>query len=342
MKAVQLIEPQKALELKDIAKPDYSENEVLIKIKAAGICHSDAHYRAGISKTGKLPITLGHEVAGEVEEIGAKVETLKKGDRVCVHYLVTCEKCKYCKSGNEQFCLDSKMIGYKRDGGYAEYISVPERNAVILPEEISYEQGATLMCASATSFHALKKARIKPGETVAIFGAGGLGQSAIQLAKIMGATKVFAVDINEEKLKLARMHGAIPINSKKEDPIEEIKVQNNGIGVDIALEMIGLTSTQKQALDCVAPLGRVVLVGLTTDILKINSYKDILAKEVELIGSNDHLLNELPQLIEYARSGKLDISKIVDKTIPLDAKEINAVLDELSQFKSGVRTVITP
>ncbi len=156
-----------------------------------------------------LPLTLGHEVAGVVEKTGADVEGFTTGDRVCVHYLVTCGQCAFCQAGTEQFCPTAQMIGKHRDGGYAEFIVVPERSVFRLPDEIPFEQGAILMCSSATSLHALNKARLRPGETVAIFGVGGLGISAVQLARTLGAAQVFAVDINPRKLELAERFGAI-------------------------------------------------------------------------------------------------------------------------------------
>src|SRR5690606_29049718 len=184
-----------------------------------------AHYRAGISPVSFTPLTLGHEVSGVVEKIGSDVKNVKQGDRVCLHYLVTCSDCYYCSTGNEQFCLEGKMIGHHTNGGYAEYIAIPARNAIHLPEEISFEQGATLMCASATAFHAILKSRIKPGDKVAVFGVGGLGQSAIQLARAFGAMEVFAVDINEAKLDLAASYNTIAVNSLKTDPVKFIREQ---------------------------------------------------------------------------------------------------------------------
>lgn len=234
------------------------------------------------------------------------------------------------------------MLGHYTDGGYAEYISVPSRNAILLPDEIPFEQGATLMCASATSFHALKKSRLKAGERVAIFGAGGLGQSAIQLARAFGALEVYAVDINEDKLKLAGEYGAIPINAKQVDAVAEIKRLTNGKGVDVAIEMIGLKQTMKQAIQVAGVMARVVIVGLSNQPVEIDTYNEILGNEVELIGSNDHHLQELPLLVEMARKKILDTSRIVTKTVPLDAEEINQVLDDLEKFGSDVRTVIIP
>jgi propanol-preferring alcohol dehydrogenase len=240
MKAVQLVEIGKPLKLREISIPAVASRDVLVRVEAAGICHSDVHYRAGISPVGPLPQTLGHEVAGVVEEVGSGVADVRVGDRVCLHYLVTCGECDFCRRGREQFCVKGEMIGKHRDGGFAEYIAVPARNAVPLPEAISFETGAVLMCSSSTSFHALRKAQLKAGETVAIFGAGGLGISAVQLARTMGALTVYAVDIDEEKLRLAEKFGAIPINAAAGDPVAEITRGTGGKGVDVALEVIGL------------------------------------------------------------------------------------------------------
>ena len=342
MKAVQFTGVNQPLQMQEIPIPEIGERDILVKIKAAGVCHSDAHYRAGISQVRPVPLTLGHEVAGVVEKIGANVTNVKIGDRVALHYNLSCGDCYHCSTGNDQFCEKVLMLGHYTNGGYAEYIAVPARNAVYLPEEIPFEQGATLMCASATAFHALRKSRIQGGETVAIFGAGGLGQSAIQLAKAFGALEVYAVDINESKLDLAKQHGAIPVNAKKVDAVAEIKRLTHNKGVNVAIEMIGLPQTMKQALQVAGVMGRVVIVGVSNKMLEVQTYTELLGNEVELIGSNDHHLQELPLLIDLARRNVLDTSKVVSKTIPLDADAINAALDELERFGSDVRTVIVP
>lgn len=344
MKAVRLIKTGDPLELQEIPIPKIGPRDILVKVKAAGICHSDAHYRSGISMIADLPLTLGHEVAGIVERIGAEVITVMPKDRVCLHYLLSCENCYYCASGNEQFCSHARMLGHHIDGGYAEYIAVPARNALPIPVTLSFEDAATLMCASATAFHALLKARIKPGDRVAVFGIGGLGFSAVQLAKIMGAKEVFAVDINPEKLALAAdSFGVVPINGQKEQVVAILKQRTGGRGVDVALELIGLPATQKQAVSCVGPMGRVVFVGLAKEPITLDSYRDILGNEVELIGSNDHCLHELPKLLGYADQSILDVSKVVGQCIPLDAAAINKALDDFEQFHNQtIRTVIVP
>jgi propanol-preferring alcohol dehydrogenase len=287
-------------------------------------------------------MTLGHEIAGVVAQVGDQVTTVKVGDRVCLHYLLSCGDCYYCSTGNEQFCAHGSMLGHYSDGGYAEYIVVPERNAVRLPDEIPFEHGAILMCSSATSFHALRKSRLKGGETAAIFGVGGLGISAVQLAYAFGALDVYAVDIDADKLRLAERYGAIPVDAGAGDPVAAIRALTHGRGVDVALELIGMPRTMRQALQSLAVMGRAVMVGISDRMLEIDTYRELLGKETELIGSNDHLLQELPLLLELARRGKLDLTDVVTATVPLDAAAINGVLDDLEHFRGGMRTVIVP
>lgn len=342
MKAVRMVGVNKPLELHEIPVPEIGENDILVRVRAAGICHSDAHYRAGRSGMGALPLTLGHEVAGVVEKAGAQVANVSVGERVCLHYNLSCGECHYCRSGHEQFCDSVRMIGHHVDGGYAEYIAVPARNAIRLPEEIPFEQGATLMCASATALHALSKGRVKAGETVAVFGVGGLGMSAIQIAKASGASQVFAVDIQQDKLELASEYGAIPIDAGRGNAVEAIHKLTGGRGVDVALEMIGLRKTMEQAIDSVGYLGRAVMVGLNQQPISINTYMQVLGKEAEIIGSNDHLLSELPVLVDMAQRGLLDTSRVVSQVIPLDAAKINQRLDDLENFTSDIRVVVVP
>jgi len=342
MKAVRLTKIGNPLELQEISLPKIGERDVLVRVKAAGICHSDVHYRSGISPVGALPQTLGHEVAGIVEEVGAQVNFPKIGDRVCIHYQLSCGDCYFCVSGNEQFCKQGMMIGKHCDGGYAEYIAVPARNTILLPDEVTFEQGAILMCSSATSFHALKKARLKVGETVAVFGAGGLGISAIQLARIMGALDVYSIDINKDKLKLSEKFGAIPINAADEDPVSSLYKYTNNRGVDVVLEVIGLPQTMKQAVESMGVFGRTALVGITDKPFEIFSYQELIGKEAEVIGCSDHLLSELPLLVELVRRKKLDLSHVITKKISLDASSINEVMDDMEKFGSEVRAVICP
>jgi 2-desacetyl-2-hydroxyethyl bacteriochlorophyllide A dehydrogenase len=341
MKAVRLVQIGQPLEAQEIPVPPIGDRDILVRVRAAGICHSDVHYRAGTSPVRTPPVTLGHEVAGIVERAGPEVSAVKPGDRVALHYLVTCGACRYCAAGHEQFCPTGAMIGKHRDGGYADYIALPARNAVLLPDAIPFEQGAILMCSSATSFHALRRSRLRPGETAAIFGLGGLGASAVQLARAFGAFEVYAVDLSPNKLALAREYGAIPVDARAGDPVAEIRRLTGGRGVDVAVELIGLPLTMRQAVQSLAVLGRAVIAGITRQPFEIYSYGELLGKEAEVLGADDHLLAELPLLIEYARRGTLDLSRVVTGTVPLDAQAINGVLDGLERYGSEVRTVVS-
>jgi len=342
MRAVRLVQVGKPLEQADIPIPEIGSSDVLIRVAAAGICHSDAHYRAGISKIDSLPVTLGHEVAGRVEKVGAQVANLAAGDRVCVHYLVTCGRCDFCKCGLEQFCRSGQMIGKHRDGGYAEFIKVPGQNAFPLRDGIPFEVGAIMMCSSATALHALNKARFKAGESIAIFGFGGLGFSALQLALAFDCGDVYVVEINPAKLASAASLGAIAIDARSADPVEQIKEATAGTGVDVALELIGSVKTMHQALLCLGPLGRAAFVGLTAESMSIHPYADLINKEVEIIGVSDHLAAELPTLFEFASSGKLRFPPETLRVVDLDAAQINAALDALQDSIDHVRTVIVP
>jgi len=342
MKAVRLVQVGKPLEQADISIPEIGSQDVLIRIAAAGICHSDVHYRAGISKIDDLPLTLGHEIAGRVKEVGSDVTNVSAGDRVCVHYLVHCGSCEFCVRGLEQFCRSGQMIGKHRDGGYAEFIKVPGANAFALPDEVSFEVGAIMMCSSATALHALNKARFKSGESIAIFGFGGLGFSALQLARAFDCGNVYVVEINPAKLAAAGTMGAIAIDARAADPVEQIKEATGGTGVDVALELIGSAKTMREAVLCLRPLGRAALVGLTAESMSIHPYSEVINKEAEIIGVSDHLATEIPALVEFALSGKLRFPQETLHAVDLDAAQINAALDALQDSVDHVRTVIVP
>jgi propanol-preferring alcohol dehydrogenase len=188
--------------------------------------------------------------------------------------------------------------------------------------------------------HALNKARLRRGETVAIFGAGGLGISAIQLARHFGAAQIFAVDINPVKLELAERFEAIAINPAAGDPVAQLREMTNGRGVDVALELVGLPLTMQQAVRSLAILGRAALVGLTRESFSVAPYLELLNKEAEIIGVSDHLASEIPVLLELARTGKLDLSHGIIRAVPLEADAVNAALDGLEKFSDGIRAVI--
>jgi len=342
MKAVRLMQLGEPLKDAEVAVPDIGACEVLVRVAACGICHSDAHYRAGISSIDSLPITLGHEVAGRAEAVGEQVAHVSPGNRVCIHYLVSCGVCDFCVRGNQQFCAKAQMIGKHRNGGYAEFIAVPAQNVFALPNEISFEQGAVMMCSSATALHALNKARLKSGESVAIFGFGGLGFSALQLARASDCGQIYVVETNPVKFAKAAALGGVPIEANVSDPVQQILDATSGKGVDIAIELVGSAATMQQAVRCLAVRGRVAMVALSKESMSLLPYPDLINKEAEVIGVSDHLASDLPVLMDLARNGKLRFPKGTFAFVDLDAAQINAALDGVEKSTDHIRTVIVP
>jgi len=342
MRSVRLVQLGHALQDAEVAVPEIGSTDVLVRVAACGICHSDAHYRAGISPSTHLPVTPGHEVAGTVESVGGGVDTFRPGDRVCVHYLAHCGACDFCLRGHEQFCPEVQMIGKHRDGGYAEFIKVPARGVFALPDEIAFAQGAIMMCSSATALHALNKARLKPGESVAIFGFGGLGYSALQLARALDCGAIYVVEVNPTKLAWSAALGAIPISATASDPVQQIRDATGGKGVDVSIELVGTAATMGQAVRCLGILGRAAIVALSRETMSFLPYTELINKEAEVIGVSDHLASELPSLMQFAKSGKLTFPESALRFVDLDAAQINAALDALERSTDHVRTVIVP
>jgi D-arabinose 1-dehydrogenase-like Zn-dependent alcohol dehydrogenase len=340
MRAVRLTRVGRPLEGTEIDLPEIGASDVLIRVAACGICRSDEHYRAGISRIGRLPVTLGHEIAGWIEKVGADIKHVGPDDRVCVHYLAHCGSCEFCVRGLKQFCRTGEMIGKHRNGGYPEFIKVPGRNAFALPDRIPFEIGAIMMCSSATAFHALNKARLKPGESIAIFGFGGLGFSALQLARAFDCDQIYVVEINPAKFALIEELGAVGIDANKGNPVEQITEATSGKGVDVSLELVGSAKTMRQAVQCLGALGRAAFVGLTAESISIFPYTELINREVEIIGVSDHLAAELPTLIEFARSGKLRFPSDALRFVELDAEQINVSLDAFQNSIDHIRTVI--
>jgi propanol-preferring alcohol dehydrogenase len=337
MRALQLVEPLGPIRVVEAPDPAPGPGEVVVRVAAAGICHSDAHYRSGNPTPPTLPLTLGHEIAGEIAATGTGIDGARVGERVAIHYVVSCTRCRSCARGTEQFCESYDMLGMTRDGGWADCVVVPARNAVPLPQSISFEHAAVMMCSSATALHALRRARLRPGDRVVVFGVGGLGMSAIQLAALLGASRVFAVDVSDERLDIAAELGALPVRAE-----EAARQITEAGGADVALDLVGVDGVLRSAIDVVAPQGRVVAVGIAAQPAQLSPYHDLIGPELELIGSNDHLLSEIYELVGYADEGSLRLDDVVTGRVPLEPDPVNAALDNLERFGSGVRVVIVP
>jgi 2-desacetyl-2-hydroxyethyl bacteriochlorophyllide A dehydrogenase len=320
MKSVRMFAPGRRLSMVEVADPSPRAGEIVIEIRAAGICHSDGHYRAGRGNV-RLPLTLGHEIAGVVSSAGEGVKTVRAGDRVAVHYLVSCGACERCRRYGEQFCATGVMIGKELDGGYAEKIVIPALNAIPIPDSVSFDQAAIMMCSTATVYHALRLASLQRGETVAILGFGGLGFSALKLAQHLGAGRIIAVDTVPSKLELARSLGA------------ETGMLND---IDVALELSGHAPLCLDGLRALTPGGRMMVVAINLRSLTFDPYADVLVRERRIIGCSDHTREELRELMAMG----LDLSGAITRRVPLEEDAINDVLDDLDRGTEHLRTVI--
>ena len=341
MKAARLHRTNSRLSVDEIPIPRIRANEVLIEIKAAGVCHSDINYRDGVAPVAHLPITLGHEFAGVVANKGKDVVGLEEGDHVAVHYVISCGRCGYCTGNRENYCDKYRMIGKDVDGGFADYAVVPASNALRLPESLPLEQGAIVGCAVSTAYHSLRRGRTSQNDTVLVNGVGGLGLQAVQLAKsIVKAKEIVAVDLSDKKLQLAMKFGASGVvNSESGDMEKRVGELTNGRLADVALDFVGNKYTVERTLRCLGKGGRLVVVGITSQNVSISPYSSIIGKETEIIGVNDHLKTEMTQLIQIVESGDLNLADSITHRFSLE--DINEAMDVLeNQVEDPIRVVL--
>ena len=340
MKAAVFHGKEDGMKVEDIPVPQVGPDQILVKVAACGACHTDLHYiEHGVPTFKKPPIVLGHEASGIVEEIGVDVTNVKVGQRVLIPAVLTCGKCKFCRMGRENICSDMKMLGNHFDGAYAEYIAVPSKDVLDLPESIPLAEASIIADALSTPYHAVKnRAQVKPGDTVVVFGCGGVGINAVQLAAAVGAY-VIAVDINERKLQWAAEFGAAKTidASKVQRVSKEIKKLTGG-GVDIAMEVIGNPRTIEEAFESLRIGGRLCVVGYTHEAINIVAGK-IMFKELEIIGSLGCPPGEYVPLIRMVEMGKIDVTRLVTHRFGLD--EIQDAFDVMKEGAS-LRSIVIP
>lgn len=308
------------INIEDVKEPVVRQNEVMVKIKACGICHTDVAMRKGQYNPRKMPIIFGHEISGIVEKTGQGVSTFKPGDRVVIYQCIFCGDCVFCKSGRENLCNSLQTLGIDRDGGYCEYICVPESNVINLPSEISFQEGAIVADSLSTPYHALKRSGLKKDQTIAIFGIGALGLNAVQLATKIYGTKVIAIDIDPSKEKIAREFGAeYFLCSKDIDPVEAVRDITKE-GVDISFEFVGKQETYKQAIYATKKGGCVVLVGAHRKGVEVDPYV-LFKQEMIITGSYTCLRNELEELVNLVQKGVVNVKPLVSGTLKLEEIE---------------------
>ncbi|HTI18847.1 MAG TPA: alcohol dehydrogenase catalytic domain-containing protein [Trinickia sp.] len=264
MKAMVLRAFGQPLELAEMPRPQVGPADVLVRVRACGIGLTVVNLLATPGRVTAYPRIPGHEIAGDVVEVGDAVRTVKTGQRVTNHFYLTCGQCKQCRAGRETLCLNQRgNIGAAIDGGYAEYVALPERNTVPIPDGVSYVDAAVASDAIATPYHAChKEARLGPGDSVLIVGAGGgVGIHMVQMARLCGA-RVLAADIGDDKLALAQAHGADEvIDARKANLSDAVKALTQGFGVDAAIDIVASRATLEAALQSLAVGGRLVIIG---------------------------------------------------------------------------------
>ncbi|HTO97674.1 MAG TPA: zinc-dependent alcohol dehydrogenase [Myxococcales bacterium] len=336
MKAALLCEFNKPLRLVDLPRPEPGPGEILVKVEASGICHTDIHTARGewAAEKPSLPRILGHEAVGMVVGRGASVETVKEGDRVAVPWLhQACGCCRYCASGWETLCEARKNTGLTVDGGYAEYVKADARYVGRVPYGIDPREAAPLTCAGLTSYKAIKVAGTRPSDLVAVFGVGGLGHLAIQYARIAGAT-VVAVDLTAEKLELAKDLGAeYVVNPRQQDPVEYI--QRLG-GADQAIAVAVAQRAFEQAFRSLRRSGRLVFVALPPEnSVKLPIYETVMSG-ITIIGSLVGNRAELAEVYELHRRGR---TRVIYQTRKLE--EVNEAFAQVESLRIPARVVLT-
>ncbi|MDX1622028.1 MAG: zinc-binding dehydrogenase [Nitriliruptorales bacterium] len=345
MRAARLHRPRQdgtdeLVSIDEVPVPEPGPGQVLVRIKACGVCASDLHVVQGVTPHGpSLPQTLGHEPAGVVAALGDGVEGWLPGDRVAFQMVRTCGTCAYCQIGRGSLCERLSIPGVDADGAQAEYALAEQRFLTPLPGSIPFDQAAILTDAVATPYHALKRGGVGEGVVAAIFGLGGLGMHAVQLAKMTGCS-VIGVDLDPVNLERALEWGADEVVDASDGrPARRIKELTGG-GADRSFEFVGSNDSVDQAVKCLAPGGRATIVGLTPEPMRLLPEALFVSQELELVGSFGSTGSDLNELIDLVDAGRLDLSRSITHTF--DIEQFPRALELLeSREEHPIRMVVS-
>ncbi len=342
MKAAVFHGPNQPLKVEEVPTPKPGAGEILVKVAACGVCHTDMHYiDHGVPTFKKPPMILGHEASGTVAELGEGVDKWTVGDKVLLPAVLSCGVCRQCREGRENICDNMQMFGNHVDGSYAEFVLAPAKDALVMPDGVPLVEGSIIADAVSTPFHAVvNRAKVKPGDWVAVFGCGGVGINCVQVAAAVGAS-VIALDVMPEKLELARQFGAqMTINTAEVERVDKAIKKMIGDGVDIAFEVIGKPETIQAAYSTIRKGGLCVVVGYTHLGVEIPAAK-LMFFEQAIIGSLGCRPVDYPRIIEMARIGKIKIKELVTGRFALD--DINDAFELLRKGDpKTIRSVIVP
>ena len=340
MKAAVFLGPGQPLSLQELPTPQPGPQQILVKVAACGVCHTDLHYLDhGVPTFKKPPLILGHEISGIVAAAGESADGWREGDRVLLPAVYGCGYCRMCREGRENICENMVMFGNHVDGGYAEYVLAPAKDAIPLPEGIPLVEGAIIADATTTPYHAVvRRGRVQAGDAVAVFGCGGIGLNLVQIAAAVGA-QVIAVDLLDHKLEMARTLGAAAtLNPNAADRVDKEVRRLSAGGVDVAFEAIGNPATQELALASVRTGGRLVLVGYASKPMALDGGR-VMFREIEVLGSLGCRAVDYPRVIEMAVQGLIRVAELVTARFPLE--QVEAAMDSLRRGE-GIRSVVIP
>jgi NADPH:quinone reductase-like Zn-dependent oxidoreductase len=321
------------LEYADVADPQIRDNEVLVEVKACALNHLDIFVRQGLPGIEiPLPHILGNDIAGVVREVGELVTWVKPGDEVMVQPGVSCGHCEACLSGQDNLCREYDIIGYRRNGGYAELVAVPGVNIIPKPAQLSWEEASALPLVTVTAWHMLvTRAKVQPGEDVLVHAAGsGVGSVAIQIAKLRGA-RVITTASTEEKLEKARELGAdVTINYTRDDWPKEVRRVTDRKGVDVVVEHTG-AATWLGSISALKNNGRLVTCGATSGFDARTDLRQVFYRHLTILGSFMGSKAELLEAMKFVREGK--IHGVVDRVLPLsEARQAHELIEDRAQF----------
>lgn len=351
MKSLQLTEFGKPLRWKEMEKPQPEGNEVLLKVNACGVCHSDLHIWEGYYELGDgdrmyiadrgvhLPMTMGHEVVGTVEAMGPDASGIQAGDTRLIYPWIGCGECKYCRSDRMQMCLKPASLGVFSDGGYSDYILVPHEQYLVNIDGLKPENACSYACAGLTAYSALKKTMpLEDEETLVVIGAGGLGLMGLQVVRELTSANVIVVDVDDAKLETALQIGDFStINSKTTDVVEEVFNRTGGEGAAAVIDFVNNSITSQSAFSMLRKNGMMVMVGLFGGKMTFSNPVTTL-KNLTIRGSYTGSLAELRELVEIVKNKKL-------KPIPVQTYSLDKADELLKKVKGGEivgRAVVKP
>ena len=345
MRAAMIAEYQRPLEITNVADPELPKDGIIMRVRATGVCRSDwhtwmGHYRDQIA----LPLIPGHEMAGDVVEVGPDVTGLRPGDRVTVPFGLACGRCHTCLDGNHQSCVTQVQPSTDFNGSFAELIALPRANVnvVRLPEEVGYAEAASLGCRFITAYRGVvEQAAVRPGDWLAVHGCGGVGLSAVMIAASMGVN-VIAVDIDDATLAMASRLGAVAtVNAMRSAHVPEEIIDMTKGGAHASMDALGSTVTCQNSILCLRPLGRHVQVGLMKDR---HEYPEIpmgvvVSREIDIRGSRGMSPKNYPAIFNMIRSGVVAPKSLIGSELTLE--EGADLLTRMDQFPGTGVAVIT-